>query len=85
MQRARQGDQAAYTALFRTITPILRGFVIRRLGAHADVEDVVQNILLSIHRAGHTYDSKRPFRLWMFALARHRLNDHMHRIYKRGT
>ena len=85
MQQARQGNQAAYTRLFRTITPILRGFIIRRLGAHADVEDVVQNILLSIHRAGHTYDSARPFKMWMFAIARHRLNDHLRQMYKKGN
>jgi RNA polymerase sigma-70 factor, ECF subfamily len=85
MQRARQGDQAAYTALFHAITPALRGFLIRRLGAHADVEDVIQNILLSIHRAGHTYDSARPFKVWMFAIARHRLNDHLRGIYRKGT
>ena len=51
------------------VTPVLRAFIMRRLGASADVEDVVQNILLSIHRAGHTYDTQRPFKIWMFAIA----------------
>ncbi len=85
MQRAQQGDRAAYEALFRAITPLLRAFVARRLGARAEVEDVVQNILLSIHRAGHTYDTARPFKIWMFAIARHRLNDHFRQLYKKGV
>ena len=85
MRRAQQGDKQAYDTLLRSIIPILRGFVIRRLGPGADVEDVVQNILLSIHRASHTYDTERPFKIWMFAIARHRLNDHLRHIYKRNV
>ncbi len=85
MRRSQQGDKQAYNTLLRSIMPILRGFVIRRLGPGADVEDVVQNILLSIHRAGHTYDTDRPFKIWMFAIARHRLNDHLRHIYKRNV
>lgn len=84
MRRAQQGDKQAYNALLRAIIPLLRAFVARRLGPGADVEDVVQNILLSIHRASQTYDSERPFKIWMFAIARHRLNDHLRHIYKKG-
>lgn len=83
MRLARQGDKRAYAALFRAITPVLRAFIARRLAA-ADVDDVVQDILLSIHRAGHTYDTDRPFKVWMFTIARHRLNDHLRRLYKKG-
>ena len=84
MRRAQGGDQRAYAALFRSITPILRAFIIRRIAAQSDTEDVVQNILLSIHRASHTYDSNRPFKIWMFAIARHRLNDYLRQAYKKG-
>lgn len=82
---ARQGDRKAYASLFRTITPILRAFVSRRLSSMNDVDDVVQDILLSIHRAGHTYDTDRPFDAWMFAIARYRLNDHLRHLYKKGA
>jgi len=84
MRRAQQGDRHSYERLFRTITPILRVFIIRRLSTKADTEDIVQNILLSIHRASHTYDPDRPFKIWMFAIARHRLQDYFRQIYKRG-
>lgn len=84
MRLAQQGDNRAYATLFRAITPILKGFIVHRLGHVSDADDVVQDILMSIHRASHTYDTARPFRGWMFAIARHRLNDHFRRIYKKG-
>jgi len=85
MRSARAGDKGAYGALFRSITPILRAFVARRLGNAAEGEDVVQEILLSIHRASHTYDSARPFKIWMFAIARNRLSDYLRQAYRRNA
>lgn len=82
MHRAQQGDKKAYEALFHAILPMLKAFASRRLSGTADVEDVVQDILLTIHRASHTYDRHRSFKIWMFAIARYRLNDHLRRIYK---
>jgi len=85
MRLARAGDKKAYAALFRSITPLLKAFVSRRLSSPPDIDDVVQDILLSIHRAGHTYDTDRPFKIWMFTIARYRLNDHLRKIYKKGA
>lgn len=83
MHRAQHGDKKAYEALFRAILPMLRAFVSRRLNNTADVEDVVQDILLSIHSATRTYDKTRSLNNWMFSIARYRLNDHLRRIYSR--
>lgn len=83
MHRAQQGDKKAYEALFHAILPMLKAFVSRRLSGTADVEDVVQDILLSIHCATHTYDKDRSFKVWMFAIARYRLNDHLRRMYSK--
>ncbi len=85
MRLAQQGDKKAYAALFRAITPLLKSFVSRRLSSMADADDVVQEILMSIHRAGHTYDTARPFKVWMFTIARYRLNDHLRKLYKKGA
>jgi RNA polymerase sigma factor (sigma-70 family) len=77
MARAQQGDQDAYVTLLRAITPRIRQMVRRRRGSfgQSDVEDVVQDILLSIHSVRATYDSRRPFMPWMVAIVRHRLAD----------
>ena len=39
------------------------------------LEDCVQECLIAIHKARHTYDPGRPFRPWMFTLVRHRMID----------
>ena len=85
MRLAQQGDKRAYAALFHAITPLLKAFVFRRLNNTTDADDVVQEILMSIHRASHTYDTDRPFKVWMFTIARYRLNDHLRRLYKNGA
>lgn len=84
MRLAQQGDKMAYARLFQGITSILRAFVGKKLNSQEDAEDVVQEILISIHRASHTYDTDRPFKTWMFTIARYRLNDHLRAIYKRA-
>lgn len=83
MRGAQQGDSKAYARLLTAITPPLRSFMMARLGSRADAEDLVQNTLLSIHKAGHTYDSARPFKAWMFAIARYNLNDHLRKMYRK--
>ena len=59
MAAAQDGDSAAYEALLREIVPALRVFVGARLRESAASEDVVQNVLLSLHRARHTYAAAR--------------------------
>jgi RNA polymerase sigma-70 factor (ECF subfamily) len=77
MSAAQQGDGAAYAKLLRAITPRLRKIVMRQRGfaGSADVEDLVQDTLLSLHAARATYDPARPFGPWLMAIVRHRLAD----------
>ena len=60
MQDAQDGDRAAYASLLKEILPILKRLVQRRLGflPIMDREDIVQEILLSLHAARATYDPK---------------------------
>ena len=75
MAAAQDGDSAAYERLLRLLLPPLRGFVGSRLGDPASVEDVVQNVLLSIHRARHTYRPERRFEPWFWTIARNAITD----------
>ncbi len=75
MQAAQGGDRSAYERLLLAILPVLRRLVSARLGDPAGVEDVVQNVLLSIHRARHTYQPARPFGPWMRTIARNAVVD----------
>jgi RNA polymerase sigma factor (sigma-70 family) len=81
MASGQAGDTDAYRRLLETLTPYLRSLAVRRLGDRSDAEDVVQEILLTVHAIRHTYDPKRPFGPWLIAIASRRIVD---RIRKRG-
>jgi RNA polymerase sigma-70 factor (ECF subfamily) len=77
MRLAQDGDADAYRALLAAVTPRIRRVVRSRrafLGAEA-VEDLVQDVLLSLHAVRHTYDPARPFFPWLLAIVRNRLAD----------
>ena len=75
MRAAQDGDSAAYDRLLREVLPELRAFVGARLRDASASEDVVQNVLFSIHRARHTFQPGRPFGPWMRAIARNAVID----------
>ncbi|MFX8624436.1 sigma-70 family RNA polymerase sigma factor, partial [Acinetobacter baumannii] len=74
------GDSGAQERLLRALLPILRDFFRRRLrGMEDDVEDLVQETLISVHTRRASYDRERPFSPWLYSVARHRLVDHFRR------
>lgn len=77
MRKALGGDQAAYAELLRETARLLRPFLSRRIGFEGDADDVLQEILVSIHKARHTYDGNRPYKPWMYAIAKFRLQDYL--------
>jgi RNA polymerase sigma factor (sigma-70 family) len=79
MAAAQAGDRNAYEALLRDCVPIIKS-VARRQGVPPDqVDDVVQEVLLSIHRARATYDPARSFTAWLQVIAERRAIDHLRR------
>jgi RNA polymerase sigma-70 factor (ECF subfamily) len=79
MAAAQAGDQASYERLLREILPFLRA-IAGRWHRRADrAEDVVQDILLTVHRVRHTYDPSRPFTHWLATIAKRRAIDGLRR------
>jgi RNA polymerase sigma factor (sigma-70 family) len=77
MQAAQGGDTGAYARLLRAITPRLHAMIRRQrqfLPAE-DIEDLVQDVLISVHAVRATYDPSRPFMPWLAAITRNRLAD----------
>lgn len=75
MSAAQDGDAEAYERLLGELLAPLRAFAMSRLGDPASVDDVVQNVLLSIHRARHSYRPERPFGPWLWTIARNAVTD----------
>ena len=75
MVAAQAGDARAYSLLLRECLPLLRTICRQRLREPAEVEDAVQDTLLTLHRVRSTYDPARPFRPWITAIAERRALD----------
>lgn len=79
MARAQAGDQAAYRRLLGELVPFLRSLAAAAHRDRGDIEDSVQDILLTVHQVRHTYDPARPFGPWLVAIARRRIVDRLRR------
>jgi len=87
MREAQDGNQAAYASLLREVLPILKRVVQARLSfiPATDREDLVQDILLSLHAARATYDPARPFTPWLMTIAHNRMVDQARRNARRAA
>ena len=81
MKRSLTGDQSAYAQLLQATTRLLRPFLSKRLSIGSEVDDLLQEILISVHKARHTYDGERPYKPWVYAIAKFRLQDHLRAHY----
>ena len=72
------GDSDAYRQLLQAVAERLRIYYARRVGAHCtDLEDLVQETLIAVHRRRVSYDRTLPFTSWLHAIARYKLIDHL--------
>jgi RNA polymerase sigma-70 factor, ECF subfamily len=77
MRAVQAGDANAYVKLLKEIMPRVRHVVRsqRKFLKTEDIEDLVQDVLLSLHAVRGTYDPQRPFMPWLLAITRNRLAD----------
>ncbi len=66
VRQAQQGDDLARNELLEALQPLLRAFFIKRIGLKPEVDDLIQNTLLRVHRGlSHLKD---PSSLRAFAM-----------------
>jgi RNA polymerase sigma factor (sigma-70 family) len=80
MAAAQAGDRAAYEALLRECVPLIKAVADRQGIPPDQIDDVVQDVLLTIHRARQTYDPARSFTGWLRIIAKRRAIDLLRRI-----
>jgi RNA polymerase sigma-70 factor, ECF subfamily len=79
MQAAQAGSRGDYERLLREITPFVRALARRRCSERSEIEEIVQDTLLTVHRVRHTYDPRRPFTPWLASIASRRSIDALRR------
>jgi RNA polymerase sigma-70 factor (ECF subfamily) len=77
------GDGAAFDELFRRYVGLLRGYLRRGYLGEVDVQDLVQQVFLQLHRARRDYRPDRPLRPWLMTIARNVKRDYLRRERRR--
>jgi RNA polymerase sigma-70 factor, ECF subfamily len=66
--------------LIEALSRILYRFLASQLGSRAEAEDLLQEVLLKIHKSRNSYRKGQPLLPWAFAIARHvRVDDYRRR------
>ena len=79
MRAAQDGDAKAYQALLRGCIPVIAAIARQQRLPPDRVDDVVQETLMTIHRARATYDPQLRFLPWLRAIAHRRAIDLLRR------
>jgi len=82
MTLAQGGDEAVYQQLLISVLPRVRAIVRRRVKDPDHAEDVVQEVLLSVHKSRHTYDPNLKFGPWLHIIAERRTIDYLRKVYR---
>lgn len=78
-----QADASATERLLSMLCPILGRFFGSMPDTRLAVDDLVQETLLRVHRARHTYRPGESLLPWVYAIARHARVDHFRKARRR--
>jgi RNA polymerase sigma-70 factor (ECF subfamily) len=85
MAAAQGGDRAAYNFVLRECVPIVRR-IARAQGADAGfLDDVVQDVLITLHGARAAFDPDRSFVAWLTAITQRRTIDILRKRSRRSV
>ena len=80
--QAQEGNKRAYSQLLHEILPYIKN-VIRGGLANPDwVEDIAQEVLISVHKSLNTYSPDRSFTPWLMAIINFRKTDFLRKHYR---
>jgi len=80
-ERARAGEAACFDEIVRQLRPRLRAFLIGRVNAEADADDLVQETFVKALANLDRYDSRYRFSTWLFTIGSNLAASH-HRSRK---
>lgn len=83
MLLAQAGDAHAYNRLLASVSTAITGYILRRFGNVEFADDCVQESLIALHEARHTFLPGRPIRPWVFAIVRNQAIDMLRRQQRR--
>lgn len=85
IERIRSKDERAWASLVSMYEGRLRGFLIKRLNDKSLCDDLVQETFLGFVTSLPNYDPRTPLESFLFAIASHKLTDHLRRSGRRPS
>ena len=79
--RSQRGEKESYRKFLGLVGSRLKPRLLRVLPA-SYADDALQEILMAIHKALHTFDSKKPISPWLNAIAHYKVQDQLRIIYR---
>ncbi len=83
MVQSLDGDAAAYRQFLGGCQTWLMRYYARKMPP-SQIDDLVQETLISLHKKRSTYDPTRPFLPWLAAIARYRWIDQLRKTGRAG-
>lgn len=77
VERARQGDQAAFGSLVEPWRGPLFGYIYRMVSLRQDAEDLLQDVFVRVLENIREYRGEARFKSWLFGIATHACLDHL--------
>lgn len=77
VERVRQGDKAAFSALVESYQTPVYNLAYRMLGNADEAEDATQESFLRAYTRLGSYNNTKPFKTWLFAIAAHHCIDRL--------
>lgn len=81
--KSQKGDAEAYEELLNHVYDKVQRFLIPRITSEETREDILQDVLLSVHVSLGSYSGKDSFLAWLFTITRRRLIDFLRKKHKR--
>lgn len=82
---SQEGDKRAYSTLLRSLTPYIYAVLSQSVANPEWADDIVQDVLVSVHKSLKTYSADRPFKPWLRSIIQFRKTDFLRQHYKRST
>lgn len=77
VERARQGDRAAFGSLVEPWRKPLFGYIYRMVALRQDAEDLLQDVFVRVLENIREYRGEARFKSWLFGIATHACLDHL--------
>ena len=75
VRRCQGGERAAFEVLFEVYQPRLKYYVRRLDSGGVNVDDILQNIWLTVFKKIHKLKDARSFAVWLYRIARNKVYD----------